>query len=68
MHHEIRCDRRFKGMTTCRVNGSNQMTRNHLMKVMKAHYTEKNKKTFKQKKVKNFLINGKQNSLNGMLF
>ena len=55
-------------MTTCRVNSSNQMTRNHLMKVMKEHYTAKNKKTFKQKKVKNFLINGKQNSLHGMLF
>ena len=36
--------------------------------LMKAHYTAKNKKTFKQKKVKNFLINGKQNSLHGMLF
>ena len=68
MHHEIRCDCRFKGMMTCRVNSSNQMTKNHLMKVMKAHYTAKNKKTFNQKKVKNFLINGKQNYLHGMLF
>ena len=64
----MKFDCRFKGMTTCRVNSSNQMTKNHLMKVMKAHYTAKNKKTFKQKKVKNFLINGKQNSLHGMLF